>query len=591
MDVERATQIVSLVVYSGLTVAAVRFWRAQGVPAARWLVATFGSLTAIVALGVFSAESSPAEGGSRWSADRLILDGVVFVLLAFPYLLHRFARSLRSRVTASGRLADAALAGLAVWTVLLPGLPAVGQRVPGWYQVYRAAFILFWLLVLVGTAVSLWRAGRGQPAVARSRMRSMAAATLALSVAVLIGSATNDSNRFGELSILITSLLSWLSAALFWAGFAPPSELRRLWRTEDEARLRRAAAGMASATTPQAAAELVIEPIGALLGGQSAVILDAAGTELARCGDGLADPQAEDPGRIVIDGGFCRLVVERSRLTPLFGEDEQLMLRSFGAYLDLCLERIAAFEASEAARRQAQQASEELQQLVYGISHDLKNPLHTVTGFLDLLRPEVSRLSDDGQMFLERIQVSTTYMARLIDDLLTLSRVGHTDAVAADVPLRTLVEEIGRDIGQRYPGVSVHCGGDVVLSINPVRARQLFTNLIENAARHGGRRPLAVQVHLGPRRGALAEVLVEDDGVGVPEQHREKVFAIFERLEGFSTSEGTGVGLAMCRRIVQDAGGSIDIVDSLVGARFRLLLPERRAVSTGRIPQMRGAHA
>ena len=70
------------------------------------------------------------------------------------------------------------------------------------------------------------------------------------------------------------------------------------------------------------------------------------------------------------------------------------------------------------------------------------------------------------------------------------------------------------------------------------------------------------------------ELLIEDNGVGIPADYREKVFAIFERLDGFNTSQGTGVGLAMCRKITQDVGGSIDIIDSENGACFRVMLPE-----------------
>jgi signal transduction histidine kinase len=276
----------------------------------------------------------------------------------------------------------------------------------------------------------------------------------------------------------------------------------------------------------------------------------------------------------VVVGQHCRLVVERSRHVPLFGSEEAALLRGLGAHFDLVLDRVAAFEASEAARLQAQRATQGLQELVYGISHDLKNPLLTIAGFASLLDAEADRLTEDGRGYLVRIKSSTGYMKRLIDDLLQLSRVGHNDAERTDVDLRALVEEIGTDIRARYDGVSIECDTGVTLRINLVRARQLFTNLIENAARHGGHEQIAVRIAVRQRDDRFAEIHVADDGVGVPGPDREKVFGLFERLQGFSaTAEGTGIGLTMCRRIVEDLSGSVKIVDSEVGTDICLCLP------------------
>jgi signal transduction histidine kinase len=576
VSVEEVLRIISLAVYGLLLAGAVRYWRLQRVWPAVWLVATFAILALMAFLAVVTPEAAALQDSSRLAARRLGLDAVVVALVAFPYLLHRFVRALRARVTFGSRIVDAVMVGLTIWTLVLPRFPATGDAQPGWYLPYRTAFVLWWLAVLLGVAVSLWRAGNGQPGVARRRVRSMASASLCLSIAVLVSTVGQDSSALAaKVGLAASAVLGWLSAAGFLVGFAPPAVLRRMWRAQDEVSLRRSSAAMAGANTAQEAATLIVEPISALLGGQSALILDVEGHVLASFGREWTqeDARIEEPDRIVIAGRRSRLVVERSRLTPLFGAEEELLLHSIGAYLDVCLERIAAFEASENARKAALRASEELQQLVYGISHDLKNPLHTVIGFLKLLEPERPRLSDQGQKFVGRIQASTANMARLIDDLLRLSRIGRTDATQATVPLRSLIEEIGNDTQNRYDGVHVLCEGDAILWMNPVRARQLFTNLIENAARHGGRRPLTIRVELGSRQGRLQEVVVHDDGIGIPVEYREKVFAIFERLEGFSTSGGTGVGLAMCRRITQDIGGSIEITDASVGTRFRLTLP------------------
>src|SRR5262249_34974791 len=357
----------------------------------------------------------------------------------------------------------------------------------------------------------------------------------------------------------------------FWMGFTPPAMLRRLWRAEEEAKLRLAEQGLVRARNRGEAARVILAPAAALLGGQAAAVFDPDGTGLASFGESVAVASRR---RSVVVGEHSRVVVERSPYTPVFGTDEESLLRSLAGHLDMALARIAAFEASEAARLDAQQNAERLHELVYGISHDLKNPLVTVMGFTDLLAQESAGRSPEGPRFVSRIQASTSYMERLIEDLLQISRVGRFDREPAAVDLNDLVEDIGTDIESRYSGVSVACLDDVTLRINPVRARQLLTNLIENAARHGHRDRLAVRVSARCRDDGFVDLFVSDDGVGIAPEHRERVFAIFERLEGFSTdTPGTGVGLTMCRRIAEDVSGSIEIVDSAAAPNVRHFLP------------------
>jgi hypothetical protein len=107
---------------------------------------------------------------------------------------------------------------------------------------------------------------------------------------------------------------------------------------------------------------------------------------------------------------------------------------------------------------------------------------------------------------------------------------------------------------------------------DPVGFRQLFTNLVENAVRHGGRPDLRVTVDGRSRPGGGLELSVRDDGRGVPSEHRERVFGVFERLEGPSSGGGTGMGLAICRKIVELLGGSIAIHRSH-GTDVRIVLP------------------
>jgi signal transduction histidine kinase len=141
-----------------------------------------------------------------------------------------------------------------------------------------------------------------------------------------------------------------------------------------------------------------------------------------------------------------------------------------------------------------------------------------------------------------------------------------------EVALTALVNDIADELRSRHPSARIDVEPLPAVEINPVRARQLFTNLLENAVAHGGRADLHVTVRPLDTAGATT-VSVADDGVGIPAAYREKVFGIFERLDGQGHPDGTGIGLAICKKIVEQAGGDLSIAESSVGADFRIRLP------------------
>jgi signal transduction histidine kinase len=176
---------------------------------------------------------------------------------------------------------------------------------------------------------------------------------------------------------------------------------------------------------------------------------------------------------------------------------------------------------------------------------------------------------------------SAEYMQALIQDLLELSRIGRVQTESSDVDLGVLVTEVSEAARAAHRGLVVASEPLPVVRMNPVRARQLFTNLVENAARHGGRPDVCVRIS-GRAVGAEAvEIAVADDGVGIPEEYRERVFGVFERLEARdANSSGTGMGLAICRKIVEQVGGEIRVVPSTAGTEIRLTLPLASVAST-----------
>jgi PAS domain S-box-containing protein len=236
-------------------------------------------------------------------------------------------------------------------------------------------------------------------------------------------------------------------------------------------------------------------------------------------------------------------------------------------------ERKQAEAALGAANRELERTNAELETLVYSASHDLKSPMVSLLGYLEYLKLDYGDvLGQEGGRYVARISDCTLYMQRLIHDLIDLSRVGRTGADAVDVDLAELVRIIVDEAAASHPGVSFRVGRLPVVAGDPVGFRQLFTNLVENAVRHGGRPDLTVTVDGRSRTDAGLELSVRDDGRGIPPEHRERVFGVFERLDAPSTTSGTGMGLAICRKIVELLGGSIGVHGSH-GTEVRIVLP------------------
>jgi PAS domain S-box-containing protein len=236
-------------------------------------------------------------------------------------------------------------------------------------------------------------------------------------------------------------------------------------------------------------------------------------------------------------------------------------------------ERKQAEAALGAANRELERTNAELETLVYSASHDLKSPMVSLLGYLEYLKLDYGDvLGQEGGRYVARISDCTLYMQRLIHDLIDLSRVGRTGAGAVDVDLAELVRIIVDEAAASHPGVRFRVGRLPVVAGDPVGFRQLFTNLVENAVRHGGRPDLTVTVDGRSRTDAGLELSVRDDGRGIPPEHRERVFGVFERLDAPSTTSGTGMGLAICRKIVELLGGSIGVHGSH-GTEVRIVLP------------------
>jgi signal transduction histidine kinase len=577
-DLQDIFSLISVVVYGAVAVAAWRLHRRVRSVRSRWLLLTFLTLAGVVVVSFVLPDVTAGSGALlRFAQDVLIV-----VLLFFPYCLYRFAAGFRKAPPLLEIVAHGALAALVVWTFILPTLPQERSEWTAGMQAYLAVLLVYWTVVSLWAAWELWRGGRGQPGVARRRMQLLGAGALVMNVALLVAGVGGGGDNTALSTV--TTMLGWAAAGLFLLGFAPPGTLRHSWRQGDERRLRRAEATLMTATTAEEVADTIVPHVAELLGGHGAALLDRDGQALASLGFTEADLQGLNPGvaeslerdRLVLPLSSGCLVLQASVYAPFFGDEELELLRSLGTFVDLALSRIELSAQERLTRKELERTNEELTALVYGISHDLRSPIVTVIGYLELLGTDTAdELSDEAKHYLERISLSARYMDSLIRDLLELSRIGRTQTDVETVDLTDLVSDVGAELSRTHPDASFAVDPLPPVAMNPVRARQLFTNLMENAVRHGGRPDIAVAVSAERTPEGDVVVSVTDNGVGIDEAYRERVFGIFERLDSdmSATTTGTGIGLAMCRKIVEGVDGSIWIDPSVEGTTFKIALP------------------
>jgi two-component system, LuxR family, sensor kinase FixL len=259
----------------------------------------------------------------------------------------------------------------------------------------------------------------------------------------------------------------------------------------------------------------------------------------------------------------------------------------FSAVLRDITDRKEAEEAVAQASREVERANAELETLIYSASHDLKSPMISVLGYLDYLKVDYGEvLGVEGTRYLERMTDCTLYMQRLIQDLLKLSRVGRLESEVVRLDLQELIARIADELGEMHPQATFSLRSLPMIEGDPMAFRQLFTNLVENAVQHAERPDVTVLVSSRRLPDGGAEISVRDNGKGIPQQYRELVFGIFERLDG-GRAAGTGMGLAICRKIVEQFGGKIWLTGN-EGADVRVHLP-RSLVVEDRLPAMTGA--
>jgi signal transduction histidine kinase len=222
----------------------------------------------------------------------------------------------------------------------------------------------------------------------------------------------------------------------------------------------------------------------------------------------------------------------------------------------------------------------ELERFTYTVSHDLRNPIVTIKGFLGMLTKDMEDNRPDYiQSDIRRIAGAADKMDALLKDLLELSRIGRIVNPPAEVDTVKLTHEALEMLNARIRSKNAQ----VIVSPNlpsiycdQIRLREVLENLIDNAIKCMGEQP-EPQIEIGVRNeDKEAVIFVKDNGIGIDSRYHERVFRLFEKLN--PTSEGTGIGLALVKRIVEVHGGKIWVESDGLGkgSTFCFTIPDNR---------------
>lgn len=288
-------------------------------------------------------------------------------------------------------------------------------------------------------------------------------------------------------------------------------------------------------------------------------------------------PQRDEAGRVVRWLG-CSTDIddqrrEAERLEEMVRDRTAALTRANAALRTEVAERRKAEERERAAAVELLRSNGELEKFAYVASHDLQEPLRKIQAFGDRLAKRCAdQVGEQGREYIDRMLSSAGRMRRLIDDLLTFSRVATKTQPFTPVALTDVLADVAADLELRVAQAGARLEVDPLPTVDgdPTQLRQLFQNLVGNALKFqaDGVPPVVRVSAVGwdalpagadppPPAGAGWRITVADNGIGFEQQFADRIFEVFQRLHGRDRYEGTGIGLAICRKIVERHGGVI----------------------------------
>lgn len=248
--------------------------------------------------------------------------------------------------------------------------------------------------------------------------------------------------------------------------------------------------------------------------------------------------------------------------------------------LGLALDRARAIGEVATRTAELERSNAELERFAYVASHDLQAPLRAMTSFADLLAHRYGKtLNERGQLYLQQISENGVHMKRLVDDLLSFSRLhtGRLDTEACD--FGALFDQLRLRLHDEIValGAQVTRGPLPVVPGHAAQLDQLLQNLVQNGLKYH-REGVPPTVEVSARREGREWIFaVKDNGIGIEPQHFERIFVIFQRLHGREQYEGTGIGLAICQKIVEGHGGRLWVESAPgEGSTFLFTLPTQQ---------------
>jgi signal transduction histidine kinase/ActR/RegA family two-component response regulator len=530
------------------------------------------------------------------------------ILMAFPYLQLRLVDDFAG---VRPPVMRACLAGLAAAVLLVPlavfGLVQFTSIAP----VVIAAAVLYFFGFGAYAAFAFVREARRTRGVARKRMTAAAIGSLALSVTLLSAAMAQI---LGPIAAVVTMSLSLISAAGYFVAFAPPAFLRSAWR---EPSLRTFLENAAAISPLQEHASIVHEletAIARATGSPSAHLTLTPGEAGSPPREDTADEPFADLARRVRTSGRRQLMIVKEqaalaapivgrgrhmgvlivvgRRAPLFASDDLDMVQLLADQAAIVLDGARLYADLATVNSELSEATRVKSEFLANMSHELRTPLNAILGFSGLLAEQIApTISVKQQRFLNNIGEAGQHLLELINDVLDLSKVeaGKLDLRPEVVTLDVLLEPVcaatrgaAQAKGVKFEVEAPH--GESVF-VDQTRVRQILFNLLSNAVKFT---PSGGTVMLSARTsGTDLDIAVADSGVGIPPESRDRVFGVFERLhEGRVDAAGTGLGLALTKRLVEEMRGRISFEsEESHGTTFRVVLPDvhTEAISGERI--------
>ncbi|HVF12478.1 MAG TPA: HAMP domain-containing sensor histidine kinase [Actinomycetota bacterium] len=549
-----ALRLVQLGVFVSVAVAGLFQWARRRSQAAAWMAASLAVLAAVS----LAARFLPNDGSSR--PDPWLFKVLVGVLPLFPYFLYKFHASLIPAKRWIRIMAGILTAATVLSVLFLPEFPATGEPRPPVIEAWILLLAVQWVFLSSRVVFGLWRSGRGQPAVTRRRMRTIALGAATLSLLVVVGAVSPPGARIGARQFLTTTLAT-LSAPLFLLGFAPPRMVVAAWRRKDDVALREAEIGLIKAINSEQVAELLLPGLSRFMGGGGTLLTDRQGKVFGSHGlneqEVLAMRSAlQEDGQEVertpmetvkLERGW--LIVCTSVLAPYFGDDERKTLQAIGTLTDMALARAELLERER-------QSLETMRDFVAIASHDLRTPIAVISGIGMTIRQQWDRLSDEQRLdLMGRVESQADHLGRLVEDLLTVSRIeaGFVGVHPESMEIAPIIDEVLREISSAANPVKVDVPPGVRVIADPDHCRRILRNYLTNAFNYGGH-PVSVEV-----RSSLGwvELRVMDSGKGVPQEFVPRLFEKFARAERkmSRSMEGTGLGLSIVKGLAKAMGG------------------------------------